>query len=99
MDKAANDIAMADLVAHTVKRTPAKVGPFALQVLSKLYIGFLENGVVPLVDEVVDWHCQTVDPKEVSVSASFVHVLVSEEALPQQVSLHPQVPLAHSVHQ
>ena len=74
-------LTMGDLVALTVRRSPAKVSTTALQALAKLYIGFLENSVVSLVEEIVDFHCQTVGPKEVTVSTSFVSVLVSEEPL------------------
>ena len=72
---------LAHLVAATVRRNPAKVSPFALQNLSKFYIGFLENGVVCLVQKVVDYHSQTVDPQELSVSIAFFQLLVSEQAL------------------
>ena len=74
-------VTLANLVATTVRRNPAKVSSNAMQHLSKFYIGFLENGVVGLVQEVVDFHSQTVDPQEISVSIAFFQFLVSEEVL------------------
>ena len=73
-------VTLANLVATTVRRNPAKVSSNAMQHLSKFYIGFLENGVVGLVQEIVDFHSQLVDPQEISVSIAFFQFLVSEEA-------------------
>ena len=42
----------------------------------KFYIGFLENGVVGLLDDLVDFHPHTVDPRELSMSTSFFQGLV-----------------------
>ena len=52
-----------------------------MQALAKLYIGFPENEIVSLVDEIVDFHCQHLDPNEVTVSIAFIQLLESEEAL------------------
>ena len=48
------------LVACVSKRNPAKVSPRALMNLCKIYIGFLDNGVVDLVTDLLDFslpHC------------------------------------------
>ena len=50
-------------------------------VLAKFYIGFLEDGMMHLIKELVDFHAHTVDPKELCVSISFFELLVNEEAL------------------
>ena len=57
------------------------MSPLALQNLCKFYIGFLENGVVDLVSDLVDFHAHSVDPKELTISTSLFQTLVSEEAL------------------
>ena len=49
--------------------------------LCMFYIGFLENGVVDLIGGLVDFHSQTVDPKELTVSATFFANLVTEQIL------------------
>ena len=74
-------VTQGDLVACVSKRNPAKVSPHALMNLCKFYIGFLDNGVVDLVTDLVDFHSHTVDPRELTVSTSFFQSLVSEEAL------------------
>ena len=52
-----------------------------MQVLTKVYIGFLENGVPELVQELVDFHSETIDPKQITVSTAWIEHLVSEESL------------------
>ena len=48
--------------------------------LSKYYIGFLENGVVDLVEDLGDFHSHCVDPRELTVSLRFFNAVVGEEA-------------------
>jgi hypothetical protein len=74
-------VTQGDLVAAAGRRNPAKISVPALMNLCKFYIGFLENGVVDLVQDLVDFHSLTVDPKELTVSTSFFQTIVSEEAL------------------
>jgi hypothetical protein len=53
-------VTQGDLVACVSKRNPAKVSPHALMNLCKSYIGFLDNGVVDLVTDLVGFslpHC------------------------------------------
>ena len=52
-----------------------------MQVLTKVYIGFLENGVPELVQELVDFHSETIGPKQITVSTAWIEHLVSEEPL------------------
>ena len=52
-----------------------------MQTLSKLFIGFLENGVPELSGDLVDFHSDTVDPKEITVSSGYISSVCSEEAL------------------
>ena len=61
-----------------------------MQILSKLYIGFLENGVPELAGDLVDHHSDTVDPREMTVSFSYIQVVCTEESLSKcpQVRLH-----------
>ena len=74
-------VTQGDLVACVTRRNPAKVSPHALMNLCKFYIGFLENGVVDLVSDLVGFHSHAVDPRELTVSTAFFQTLVSEEAL------------------
>ena len=52
-----------------------------MKVLTNVYIGFLENGVPELVQELVDFHSDSVDPKELTMSTAWIENLVSEEPL------------------
>jgi len=76
-------VTQGDLVACVSKRNPAKASPHALMNLCPFYIGFLDNGVVDVVTDLVEIHSHTVDPREITASTSFVQSLVSEEALPK----------------
>ena len=74
-------ITQGDLLSAAQRRNPVKLSLKTMQVLTKVYIGFLENGVPELVQELVDFHSEKVDPKELTVSTAWVEILVSEEAL------------------
>ena len=68
-----------------------------MQALTKVYIGFLENGVPELVQELVDFHSDSVDPKFLTVSTNWIEDLLSEEPL-QKMSSHLSGPVVVSVH-
>ena len=68
-----------------------------MQVLTKVYIGFLENGVPELVQELVDFHSDSVDPKMLTVSTMWIEGLLSEEPHPEMPS-HLSGPVVVSVH-
>ena len=74
-------ISHGDLMSAVARRNPAKVSPHTLQTLSKYFIGLLENGAVDLVEDLVDFHSYTIDPKELTVSTRFFQMLTQEEAL------------------
>ena len=83
-------ISAGDLVAMASRRNPAKVSVTQMQILSKLYIGFLENGVPELAGDLVDHHSDTVDPREITVSFTYIQMVCTEEALSKcpHVRLH-----------
>ena len=80
-DKARGKVSQGDIVAAAMKRNPTRISPRTIMVLTKFYIGFLEDGMMHLIKELVDFHAHSVDPKELSVSMSFFQLLVTEEAL------------------
>ena len=71
---------MGDLISAAQKRNPSKISPSSWMTLSKYYIGFLENGVVDLVEDLGDFHSHCVDPRELTVSLRFFNSVVGEEA-------------------
>ena len=74
-------VSLGDLVAHACRKNPAKIQVTTWQTLSKYYIGFLENNVVELMEDLHELHSQNVDPSEVSVSMAFYQFLHSEKSL------------------
>ena len=74
-------VSLGDLVAAAQKRNPAKISPTTWLTLGKYYIGFLENGVVDLIEDLHEYHSNTVDPRELCVSMSFFGLLDAEPAL------------------
>ena len=80
-DNTRGKVSQGDIVAAAMKRNPTRISPRTIMVLTKFYIGFLENGMVHLIKELVDFHAHSVNPKELSVSISFFQLLVTEEAL------------------
>ena len=81
LSKGANKVTQGDLVARAARRNAAKISPLSLQTLTKFYVGFLENGKLDLVDDLVDFHSTNVDPKELVVSTAFYQCLTSEPIL------------------
>ena len=48
--------------------------------LGKYHIGFLENGVVDLIEDLHEYHSNSVDPRELCVSQAFFGLVEAEEA-------------------
>ena len=78
--KGASKVNLGDLVSASMKRNPAKISPQSWMGLAKYYIGFLENGVPDLVEDLSEYHSENVDPREISVSLKFYACITSEEA-------------------
>ena len=74
-------ITQGDLLSAAQRRNPAKLSLKTMQVLTRVYIGFLENGVPEFVQELVDFHSENVDPKELTVSTAWIENLVTEQSL------------------
>ena len=72
---------MSELIAKAAKRNPAKISPTVLATLSKFYVKYLESGDLHLIQELVDHHAATVNPRELVVRNAFYLFLVTEETL------------------
>ena len=64
-----------------MRSNPAKLSTKTMQVLTRVYIGFLENGAPELAQELADFHRDNADPKELAASIAWIENLVSEEPL------------------
>ena len=69
-----------DLIAAAQKRNPSKVSPDSWITLSKYYIGFLDEGLTELVEDLPYFHSACVDPRELSVSLKYCKLVASEPA-------------------
>ena len=78
--KGTGTVSLGDLVSASQKRNPAKISPVSWMTLAKLYTGFLENGVADLVDDLMEYHSEHVDPRELTVSLKFLSAVSGEEA-------------------
>ena len=56
-------VSMSDLVAKSMRRTPAKVTNWTMSTLCKFFAQFLESGDQSLLQEVQDFHAARVNPK------------------------------------
>ena len=70
-----------DIVASAQRRNPVKVAESLWKTLAKWYISMLEDKEVDLIIDLADFHSQKVDPREVTVSASFFLKILQEPAL------------------
>ena len=73
-------VSSGDLVSSAQKKNPAKISPTTWLTLAKYFIGFLENDLVALVDDLAEFHSEFVDPAEVKVSLSFLNLIAGEQA-------------------
>ena len=81
MSETTKKVQLGDLIARAQRRNPAKISSTTLAVLCKLYVGFLADGQQDLVQELVDFHAEKVNPRELVISTSFFQLLVNEEVL------------------
>ena len=72
---------LTDLVAKATQRTPAKVTGSTMSWLTKFIVGFLEDDALHLVQELVDFHCAKVNPRNLVVATNFFQILASEDGL------------------
>ena len=72
-----------DLVAAATRRLPSKLSSGTWFGLARYYIGFLENGVHDLIDDVHEFHSNSADPKQICVSIAFFDFMNEKETLTQ----------------
>ena len=81
LSKRPGKVSHGDLMSAVARKNPSKMSTLTLQTLCKFFVGFVENGAADLVEDLVDWHSCTVDPKALTVSTSYFTTLAQEEAL------------------
>ena len=68
-------LVVGDIVSKAMRRTPAKVSQHSMLSLTKYYLRHLEDESKHLAEELIDFHCQTVNPKDIVVSSNFFQTL------------------------
>ena len=90
-----NVVMMADLVAKSARRNPAKISATVLTTLCKFFSQFLASGDQHLIQELVDFHSVKVNPVALVVSNSFFQTLVADECLQKAPCLRHYLLLSH----
>ena len=67
-----------DIVAKAERRTPVKVQKHSMLSLTKYYLRHLDDGCKYLAEELIDYHCQNVNPKDLVISSQCFHTLATE---------------------
>jgi len=67
-----------DIVAKASRRSPAKIATCALQALAKYYSLHASSGSKFLADELIDFHSQVVNPRDLVVSTAFFNAIATE---------------------
>ena len=69
-----------DLAVMAQRRNPAKVGWTSWDTLTKYYCSFVKDGLADLVDDLIDFHAECVNPRELMVSLRMYAHMTTEEA-------------------
>ena len=69
-----------DVVSRASRRTPAKVSQHCMLSLTKYFLKHLEDGTKHLAGELIDFHSQNVNPKDLVVSSNFSRPSPSSKA-------------------
>ena len=71
-------VVVGDIVARAQRKTPARVQQSCMLSLVKYYLKHLEDKSKYLAEELIDFHCHMVNPKDLVVSSNFFHTLAVE---------------------
>ena len=68
-------VTTSDLIATATKRTTQKILGGALRTVDDLFMGYLNKDRADLLAEIVEFHCYSVNPRELVVSLCFIKSL------------------------
>ena len=71
-------VAVRDIIAKASRQVALKQSQILIEILSKLYVSILASGASELVNELIEFHSQEVNPSEVSVSGKYFENLVKQ---------------------
>eukprot|EP00972_Heterocapsa_arctica_P080198 11821077-Heterocapsa_arctica.AAC.1 len=95
MSRTCQHVKLSDLVAKALKRNPSRISTELLTSLAKFYVQFLASDHHYLINELVDFHSTTVNPKLLVVTNVFFQTLVGESALNKTPFLRHYLLLTH----
>ena len=70
-----------DLTQRAQRRTPAQPSYTTMQWLTRFFVAALEEDSLHLVNELIDFHAATVNPRNIVVTTQFFQFLSTEEGL------------------
>ena len=70
---------MRDIIAKASRQVGPKQSQVLIEILAKLYVSIVASGSSELVNELIEFHSQEVNPSEISVSGKYFENLVKEE--------------------
>ena len=70
-----------DLIAKTTKRTTQTIPAGSLRVMADFFMGYISCDRASLLNEIVEFHCYNVNPRDLVVAHEFFKALNSETAL------------------
>ena len=74
-------IPLGDLVAKALKRNPSKISARVIQNMAKFFVQFLQSNDQHLVNELIDFHSSSINPRELVVSNLYYEALVTTAEL------------------
>ena len=78
MSVTSSNLVVGDIVAKAERRTPVKLQRSSMLSLTKYYLKHLDDECKYLAEELIDFHCQNINPKDLVVSSNFFQTLAIE---------------------
>ena len=67
-----------DIVAKAERRTPVKVQKHSMLSLTQYYLRHIDDECKYLAEELIDYHCQNVNPKDLVISSQFFQTVAND---------------------
>ena len=78
MSVTSSHLVVGDIVAKADRRTPVQVQKSSMLALTKYYLKHLDDECKHLAEELIDYHCQNVNPKDLVISSQFFQTLATD---------------------
>ena len=69
-----------DVVARAQRKNPARIQTNTWQTFASYFMGFVDNHVANLLEDLTEFHSTCVDPRELTVAVDYVNTIAKEEA-------------------